>query len=364
MHILFTSPWYHTNQHFSSKALLDAGHDVSFLVLRRGSKEEFDLLRPTVHLVVGKSPGMEYEYIEEGVPPLFRFWRQMRDLNPDIVVVREHGHAYALLAAVVARLIGSDVILYKLTPVHRQMRWWHRTRGAFAAWILRAKWMSPVLGSPDRYPPAFGALRYVPFAMEPLTKPSQRQWFRDGAINCICIGAFRPRKNHRLFLQAVARLSETYPIRATIIGDCVTKEHGRELAELKVCRESLGLTDQVRFRTNLPFSDVQQEYATHDLFVLPARDEPAGISLLEAMAHSLPVVCSDSCGLKACVRVGGNGYVFETDNVDDLEVCMENIMSDRDRLVRMGTASYETVVSEHAPDRYLKKLLDLTGRKG
>ena len=364
MHFLFTSPWYHTNQHFSSKALLNAEHDVSFLVLRRASKEDFDPLHPTVHLVIGKSSGKEYEHIEEGVPPVLGLWRQMRGLKPDVVVVREHGHAYALLAAVVARLIGSDVILYKLTPVHRKMRWWVRTKGTFAAWILGAKWMSPVLGSPDRYPPAFGALRYVPFAMEPLTNPSERQWFRDGAINCICIGAFQPRKNHRLFLQAVARLSDTYPIRATIIGDCVTKEHRRELAELKDCRESLGLTNQVRFRTNLPFSDVQQEYATHDLFVLPARDEPAGISLLEAMAHSLPVVCSDSCGLKACVRAGANGYVFETDNVDDLEVCMEHIMSDRDRLVRMGAASYDIVVSEHAPSRYVESLLELAGRKG
>ena len=33
MHFLFTAPVYHTNQHYTVKALLDAGHEVSFLAL-------------------------------------------------------------------------------------------------------------------------------------------------------------------------------------------------------------------------------------------------------------------------------------------------------------------------------------------
>ena len=40
MHFLYTAPRYHTNQHFTSKALLDAGHHVTFLVLRRGTERE------------------------------------------------------------------------------------------------------------------------------------------------------------------------------------------------------------------------------------------------------------------------------------------------------------------------------------
>ena len=361
-HFVFTAPWYHTNQRFAAKALVDAGHDVTFLVLRRGSKEDFDQFSPDVHLVVGKSAGKDH--IEEGVPPFLGLWRQMRILNPDIVIVREHGHAFALLATVVARLIGCEVLFYKLTPVHRQLGWWKRAKGRFAAWVAGAKWTSPLLGSPDQYPPAFGALRYVPFVMEPQTSPIERQWFRGGELNCMSVATFRPRKNHRLLLEAIAGLINRYPIKATIIGECVTTEHKRELAELKALRDALGLTDKVCFKTNLPYSEVQREYSVHDLFVLPSRDEPAGIALLEAMAHSMPVICSDTCGLQSCVHAGENGYVFKSDDAEDLQKCIERIVSDRHHLIQMGKRSYEIVVSEHAPQKYVERILELAGHEG
>ena len=48
MHFVFTAPRYHTNQHFAMKALLDAGHEVSFLALKRGHSEVYDALDPTI----------------------------------------------------------------------------------------------------------------------------------------------------------------------------------------------------------------------------------------------------------------------------------------------------------------------------
>ena len=45
---------------------------------------------------------------------------------------------------------------------------------------------------------------------------------------------------------------------------------------------------------------------------LPSSDEPAAVSHLEAMSHSLPVICSDSNGTRCYIRQGENGYVFRT----------------------------------------------------
>ena len=195
--------------------------------------------------------------------------------------------------------------------------------------------------------------------MEPQTAPAQRQWFRDGAINVLNVGKYQKRKNHRLFLQAIASLSKKYQVRATIIGECTTEEHRREFTEVKELSDSLGIGDRVSLKYNMAFWDVQKEYAMHDVFVLPSRDEPAGISLLEAMAHSMPVLCSESCGLKACVRSGENGYVFRTDDPDNLVECIERIISDRARLMEMGARSYELVLSEHSPERYVQSLVSI-----
>ena len=45
---LYTAPRYHTNQHYPASSLLESGHDVTFLVLRRGNSETYDAVEPVV----------------------------------------------------------------------------------------------------------------------------------------------------------------------------------------------------------------------------------------------------------------------------------------------------------------------------
>ena len=195
--------------------------------------------------------------------------------------------------------------------------------------------------------------------MDPQTGPEERRWFRDDCINILHIGKYEPRKNHLMFLQAVGRLSRKYPIRATIIGERSTLDHKREFEKLERHRASWRLENQVEMKFNLSFGEVQEEYRRHDVFVLASRDEPAAISPLEAMAHSLPVICSDSNGTMCYIRPGGNGFVFRTDDADDLEMCLERILKDRKRLIQMGRFSHELVVSEHSPERYVRSLMNI-----
>ena len=359
MHFLFTAPRYHTNQHFAVKALLDAGHQVTFMALGLGQSEVYDSLSPTV---LADSATMHAIGIQ--LPPLFEFWGLIQRLKPDVVVVRDPNTTYGLLSIATARVMRRTVVFYSQTLMHRNLRWCERFIRSFPAWVAGAKWITPVLGSPDAYSPAIGALRYVPFVMEPQTAPVQKQWFHGGVINVLSVGKFQRRKNHRMFLRVVARLLERYPIRATIIGECTTEEHKIELAEVRKLHQDLGLGDRVRFQINMPFHFVQQEYAKHDLFVLPSRDEPAAVSHLEAMSHSLPAICSDTNGTQCYIRPGENGYVFRTDDLDHLVECMERIISDRARLVEMGARSYELVISEHSPAKYVNKLVAIAEGRG
>ena len=48
MRFVFTAPRFHTNQRYAFKALLDAGHEITALVLRRGQSEAYDVLEPRV----------------------------------------------------------------------------------------------------------------------------------------------------------------------------------------------------------------------------------------------------------------------------------------------------------------------------
>ena len=362
MHFVFTAPRYHTNQHFAVKALQDAGHKVSFLALKRRHSEVYDALHPTV---LGESWITRVFRRERlTMPPVARFVRAMRNLKPDVVVVRNPLSAYGMLAVATARLMRCTVVLYSQTPVYLTFRWWQRLILSSPAWVWRAKWITPVLGNPDVHPPAFSALRYVPFVMEPQTAPERRQWYRNDEINVLCVAKFMERKNHRLLLQAISRLSTHHPLRATIVGECKSEEAQSRLAEIRgVCR-SLGLESRVHFKTNLSYWEVQQEYDKHDLFVLPSHNEPAAVTPLEAMSHSLPVICSDSNGTQCYIRPYENGYVFRADDLDDLEDCMKRIFSDPVRLLEMGTRSYEIVVEEHSPEQYVESLVSIANGDG
>ena len=368
MRFVYTAPRFHTNQHFPVKAVLDAGHEVTFLVLRRGQSETYVALTPTVlgcsrtfdvlRRAVAKLPGISYSDVG-GMPSPYRFLKHMRRLRPSAVVVRDPSSAYGLLAMLAARLSGANIIVYTQTPKHQPMPWLRRLRFPAMLRLTGATWFTPVLGSPRKYPAVHSALRYVPFVVQAATEPNDKQWFADGCVNILGIGKFQRRKNHVLFLEAIAVVARRYAVRALIAGECSTDEHREVLGHVRQRRADLGLEDTVEITTNLPFDEVQRLYAKHDLFVLASRGEPAAVSPLEAMAHSLPVICSDTNGTACYVSPGRNGFVFRSGDADDLAACITSAVADRVRLVEMGTQSYRQVLTDHSPSRYVDALMEM-----
>ena len=370
MRFVFTAPRFHTNQRYAFKALLDAGHEITALVLRRGQSEAYDVLEPRVlgcsrffdslRKLVG---ALLRDVCSDvgGIPPVLTFWYEVRRLRPDAVVVRNPYSAYGVLAMVAGRCAGARLILYVQAPRHRRVRNSSRVKRAVLLCLTRATWFTPVRGDPDRFPTPYRAPRYIPFVMQPQTSPGQRGWFANGCVNLLHIGKFQPRKNHRMFLEAIAKLSQCYPLRATIVGECSSPEQRLEWEEVGRLRARLGLDEVVQIETNVPHLDMERLYASHDLFVLASRDEPAAVSHLEAMAHSLPVVCSDGNGTSCYVRQGENGFVFRSGDAADLGACIERVIKDRDRLVEMGRQSYDLVTTGHTPGGYVDALVEMAG---
>ena len=66
---------------------------------------------------------------------------------------------------------------------------------------------------------------------------------------------------------------------------------------------------------------------------MPATDEPASISILEAMGYGLPVICSDSCGTKTYIKNNCNGSIFNSGSVDSLKKHISNYVNNRDLLL-------------------------------
>ncbi len=364
--IVFTAPRFHTNQYYAVKALLEAGHQVQFFALFQGSSEDYRVLQPQI---LGPSWFFKavdryfhikqksyHAYLRYYLPPVGRLGRLFRQFRPTITIIRDPiTTMYGRLSIIMAKLNRSRLIFYAQFPrysvlsprVERLTRW------------CQAQWMTPVLGEPEPNRPSSDLIHYVPFVVPPVTPPELKLWFRNDKINIVMVGKFERRKNHLLLLQAIERLRDTYPLHLTLIGDCTEAHRRAVLEQVQQFISEHGMQSLVDIRLNIPFAEMLQEYAHHDLFVLPSRDEPAAVSPVEAMANSLPVICSDTCGTRCYIEPGQNGYIFRTDDVDDLAVKIEAIIVDRDRMVAMGERSYQLVVERHHPERYVESILTI-----
>lgn len=111
------------------------------------------------------------------------------------------------------------------------------------------------------------------------------------------VGRLLESKGIELALNAVSRLDQSLArVRFTIVGDGPAGPGLHKLAE------ELGLTEIVDWVRWVPHNRVQRYYDAADIFLFPSLRDSGGMALLEAMAHGVPVVCTDLGGPGAIVN--------------------------------------------------------------
>lgn len=367
MRFLFFAPRYHTNQHPLVKALLAHGHEVRFHVLNIGPTENHELLSPMLVKTTALSDLLQsrsnrshdqMHRARYAFMSLSYYLGQLREWRPDVMVVRDPNTRASAVALLAGRLLGIRPLLYTQGPVYARTSKTVSVMRSLGARLTSGEWISPVRGDSTSEPRAHPRFHYVPFAVDP--DLPVKKWESTGErIRLLDIGKFFPRKNHLLMIDAFAELVPDYDIELTILGECSTTEHERLLEEVTGRIEGLGLTDRITVRTNLPHNRVSDEYLRHDLFVLPSRAESASVSVIEAMAHGLPVVCSTTNGTKHAIKVGVNGDIFDSDDRNSLVAVLRRLLSDPERLREMGRASRALAMAEHHPNVVVERLEEL-----
>ena len=368
MRFLFIAPRYHTNQHFIIKTLLSKGHQVRFLVSVRGQSEDYSILKPEVMAVSilsrllnafffrNKDP---FFYSRFNVPSLFAFLRLLYQYHPHVIIIRNPDFLPSFFSLVLAILLRKNIIIYTQHAKYREnISFTVRLLHWLLLDILKYAWITPVYGVKTSRTVSHPKVYYLPFIYESRSTgygPSQDK----DMIGIVSVGKFEPRKNHLLLLEAIKNISGKYPIHLTLIGECSKAVHELQLGKIKNFIEKNNLYGIVTLLTNISFAEVQKEYVKNHLFVLPSTREPAAVSILEAMAHGLAVICSDSNGTKCYIEEGVNGFVFKDNNSQDLEEKIIQAISDRERLECLGKNSLQIVEKYHSPSRYYTNLMEI-----
>ncbi len=338
MIFLFVAPRLHTNQYEIIKALMKQGHRVIFHSITRGQTEDYSLITPIMQRPCRLSVFLENLIGEGGPnhPRLFpnprAYLQTLSRLRPDYVVVRGPNRLSSLLAAICARLLNIPIIFYEQNIIHKHYSMRRKIIFFLFLRLFRAAWYSPLLGEPRRFPYRPKHMYFVPFAAPSWPRGDRK---KKQYVRILAIGKFERRKNQTLLINAFEKIIRSGAYKLTLVGECTTDSHKNYLLEIQEKIKQFNLEHFVKIRVNIAFSCIKYYYASNDLFVLPARDEPASISVLESIANGLPAICSSTCGTRFYIDEAITGYVFRSDSSDDLATKILLITKSRETLSSM-----------------------------
>ena len=175
---------------------------------------------------------------------------------------------------------------------------------------------------------------------------------KDNDIVFLFAGKLEPKKNAELLLKAFEKITSTN-VHVVIVGNGVLES---------------SLKTKFSKKQNVHFIDFQNQskmpvvYYLCDVFVLPSKGpgETWGLAVNEAMACSRPVIVSDKCGCANDLVVNGvNGYIFKSDDENDLVIKMNTIISDKDKLKKRGEESMK-IIEKYSFQNICKQIENIT----
>jgi glycosyltransferase involved in cell wall biosynthesis len=362
INILFVAPRFHTNQLYWVQALTSHGHRVNFFSLHRSIIEDYSCLNSElikiskISQLIIKIFGDGGSNTYRGFPNPISYYIMIKRINPDMVIVRDIGRWFSLLTILFTKMKKIKIIIYSQTVLYSKRTGIRLLIFELIFKITKGIWITPIKGEPNKSIKIPSKLFFVPFAVR--INPS-RKITNNNQIEVLSIGKFVERKNHLLLLKSVKKLiSDQNKIHLTIIGECTTAEHNVFFDKVSEFIRINNIKRHITVKTNVPHNKIDKYYMSSDVFVLPASNEPASISILEALGYGLPVICSNNCGTQYYIKEDFNGYIFNDNSLDNL-INKMRLMSSEENINRLKKNISSTVHSTISEKNYYNTFINL-----
>lgn len=149
----------------------------------------------------------------------------------------------------------------------------------------------------------------------------------------LSVGELNKNKNHETIIRALAKINNAN-IYYVICGQGILEGY------LKTLINQLGLNRQVKL---LGFrKDIAEIYKISDVFMFPSFREGLSVSLMEAIASGLPVICSDIRGNRDLVENGSEGYLFKPNDVEGYSMAIKELYKNKDNSI-LNQNNLETI---------------------
>jgi glycosyltransferase involved in cell wall biosynthesis len=277
----------------------------------------------------------------------------------DVAHVNVSSHGSALRKGVVVRiceLVRIPIVLHLhassfpefYTPLPRwAQRWVRRTfAGASRVIVLGDVWRTYVEEVLDVLPERVTVLpNATPAAASEVSERAQ-----GDALHIVFLGRLGSRKGVPELLGALGdpRLRDRAWL-ATMAGDGDVDTYRALAAEL-------GLDGRIVFPGWVGADAVDELLATAHVLVLPSHAEGLPMSVLEAFAACVPVICTPVGGLPEVVVDGANGLLVPPGDVSSLADAILRLLEDETFRARIAAGALSTWRLNHSIERYARRL--------
>lgn len=166
----------------------------------------------------------------------------------------------------------------------------------------------------------------------------------------LSVGELNKNKNHEVIIKALKTLNKDNVI-YIVCGQGDREKYLKDMAR------KLGVSGNVKF---LGFrNDLPEIYKTADLFAFPSFREGLSVSLMEAMASGLPVVCSDIRGNNDLIEDNSGGILIKPDDAQGFCHAITLLINEYEDLgVKMGLFNQERI-KEFDKNNIKRKMYDI-----
>ena len=152
----------------------------------------------------------------------------------------------------------------------------------------------------------------------------------ENACLLLSVGELNSNKNHQVVIRAIAQVNDKN-IHYIIAGRGMLHDY------LKGYAAQNGVSDRVHL---LGFrNDVAELYKISDIYVLPSKREGLNVSVMEAMASGLPVICGKIRGNNDLVDEGENGLFAQPDNYMEYSLAIKELSCNPNLREKLGKSS-------------------------
>lgn len=212
--------------------------------------------------------------------------------------------------------------------------------------------------------PVYNAIDLQAYAPAgPRLDPDQLAKLPPAAAGTVRIGLFATMarwKGHEVFLQALALVPKTLPIRAYVVGGALYQTEGSQysIAELRRLAAQLGVTERVGF-TGFVDEPASAMRACDIIVHASTQPEPFGLVIVEAMACGRAVIASQAGGAAEIISAGANALPHTPGNARQLAACIARLAANAELRAQLGQFGRATAERRFDRARLAAQLLPI-----